>query len=300
MRGPGLQCHAPQKRILDDKLNNLKSRFPLLETEKQGNDYEWVYINKSQKGEDAFRFYFGINPMNMYQVVEKLTEKFVSRQIPVAFKYQQAGKRKLADRIILYTNSKYKEEVEKAINDVYNENKELFNGSERILPWIYKSKTPNVYISPEGVLHIKSYGENFTSALLASKKIFHYLYQEDRVRDQSQLEMLKKIVISTLLRNGTLINKDGSRMYTAEQGIKTFYDKDHNCLKNVIDDKKGDYYEVQYDSSIEGKKAFLENFYSVKDVQKQPGVQPRVLSRAERIQEVNRFLYPQATANIHK
>ena len=289
-----------QKAILDNKLNILKSNYPLLETHNQGNDYEWVYINRAQKGGDSLRFYFGINPMNMYQIVEKLTEKFVSRQIPVSFKYQQVAKKNDADRIILYTNSQHREEVEKAINDVYNENKELFDGSERILPWIFQSKTPNVYITPEGVLHDKSYGESFTTALLDSKKIFHYLYQEDRVKDQSQLEMLKKIVISTLLRNGTLFNKNGLRMYTAEPGIKTFYDKNENCLKNVIDNKNEDYYEVRYDSSLEGKKAFLKNFYTVKEVQNQPGVQARTLSRAERNQEVHNFLYPQTTNVVSK
>ncbi len=289
-----------EKRQLDDVLNNMKRVNPLLETEKKGSGYEWVYINRKEKGEETFRFYFGINPMNMYKVVEKLTEKFASKGLPVSFKYQQEGKRNSADRIILYTNYDYKDDVEKAINEVYLDNKELFNDSERALPWIYESKVPNVYFAPESLDHRKSYGERFASALMDSKKVFHYLYQEDKVKDCSQLEVLKKIVLSSMLRYGIFVNKDGKRVYTSEQGIVTFYDKGTNTLRNVIDEKNDNYYEVVYDSSFEGKKALLDNYYSVKTVKEQQGVKVRVLSRSERNKEIWNYLYSQANNGISR
>ena len=130
-----------------------------------------------------------------------------------------------------------------------------------------------------------------------AKKIFHYLYQEDKVKTKEQLEALKSIVLSTMLRNGLFINKNDKRMFTEEQGITTFYDKENNILRNVIDDKNDNYYEVIYDSSIEGKKSFLKNFYTVKTVTNQPGVQKRVLSRTERNKEIYYQLYPHEVNN---
>ena len=150
-----------EKKNLDNKIDNLKRNNPLLETEKQGNDYEWIYINRREKKEDAFRYYFGIDPINLYKLIEKMTEKFVFKGIPVSFKYQQEGKKKAVDRIILYTNSLYKNEVEKTLSEIYSENKELFVDSERPLPWIYKSNIPSVYMSPESRNHEKSYGGSF-------------------------------------------------------------------------------------------------------------------------------------------
>lgn len=289
-----------QKKYLDSKIGELKEKCPLLETGKQGLDYEWIYINRKEKGQDAFRFYFGVNPMNMYKLVEKLTEKFVEKGVTVSFKYQQEGKRKQADRIILYTNSIHIAKVEEAIYEVYNENKELFNGSERMLPWIYESKIPNVYFAPENINHSKSYGELFANALMDSKKIFYYLYQEDKVKDPKQLEMLKKIVLSTMFRNGLFLTKDNKRAYTAEQGITTFYFKEDNSLRNFLDDKSGKFYDVTYDSSLEGKRAFLNNFYTVKKVSPQKGATPRVLSRQERIAEIFNYLYPKQNNDIKK
>ncbi len=289
-----------EKNILDNRIDNLKKINPLLETEKQGNDYEWIYINRREKGEDAFRYYFGINPVNLYKLVEKMTEKFANKGIPVSFKYQQEGKKNVVDRIILYTNSLHKEEVEKTLSEIYNENRELFFDSERPLPWLYESNIPNVYVSPESRNHEKSYGENFSSALMDAKKIFHYLYQEDKVKNQEQLEVLKKIVLSTMLRNGCFLTKDGRRIITEEQGIKTFYDKEKNELRNVFEYKNGDYYEAKYDFTIEGKKAFLNNFYSVKNVVNQLGVEVRRLTRQEKNKEIYNYLYPQTANNMHK
>lgn len=289
-----------EKMQLNAKLDFMKRRNPLLETDKQGSSYEWVYINRKGMGEEYFRYYFGINPMNLYKLVEKLTEKFSGAGIPVSFKYQQEGKRKSADRIILYIDSVHKNDVERLINEVYLENKELFNNSERVLPWVYESSTPNVYLAPESVNHQKSYGEKFAAALLAAKKIYHYLYQDDKVRSSEQLEMLKKIVLSAMFRNEVLISKDGGRIIMPEQDIATFYDKEKNVLRNVIDEKNGNYYEAVFDSSFEAKKSFLENFYYVKSVVNKPGVQKRVLSRSERIREIYNFLYPQTNTNTQQ
>ena len=103
-----------------------------------------------------------------------------------------------------------------------------------------------------------------------------------------------------MLKNGVLLESSGKRLGTYEPNIKTFYDKNSNTIKNVIDEKNGNYYEVSYDSSIEAKKAFLKNFYSVKNVEKESGVEKRVLSREERINEIYRTLYPSLVSGTQK
>lgn len=280
-----------KKEKLNRVLDSLKSSL-IIETNDNKSGYDWIFVKRGEIKDIAYRYYFGINPMNLYDLVEKLTIKFVNYRIPIEFKYQKESKKNLVDRIIMYTDFKNKEKVEKIINEVYKENKELFVGSERPLPWIYESSTPNVYISPESLNHEKSFGEKFAQALMESKRIFHYFYQENRVKDQEQLEFLKKVVLSSLLKHNVLLESTGKRMRTYETNINTFYNKDNNTIKNVIDEKDGYFYEVLYDSSNEAKKAFLKNFYSVKNVIKEPGVVPRVLTREERIKEIYNFLYP--------
>ena len=287
-----------QKRN-EDILKNMKTNINFLETEKQGTSYEWVYIKRKEMENISYRYYFGINPENMYKLVEVLTKKFTNYGIPTCFKYQQEAKKGLSDRIILYADTKHKSQIESVLSQVYEENKELFSNCERALPWIYEANIPNVYIAPESLNHEKSYGERFANALLDSKKIFHYLYQENRIKNNDQLEVMKKIVISTLLRNGIFITKDNKRIGVHEQGITTFYDKDKNILKNIVQDINGNYHEVEYDSTIEAKKAFLNNFYSVKNVQPQTGVKTRTLSPEERRKEIYNFLYPNQNPQIH-
>ena len=284
---------------LNKELEYLKNSS-VLEINQSRNDYEWVYIKRKETGNTAYRYYFGINPLYIYDVVEELTKKFISYGIPVSFKYQKDVKKSLSDRIILYADLKNKQAIEKVINEVYCENKELFDKPDRALPWIYESNTPGVYLAPESYDHEKSYGENFSKALVESKGIFHYFYQEDRVKNQEQLEFLKKVVISSMLKNGVLLESSGKRLRTYEPNIKTFYNKNSNTIKNVIDEKDGNYYETTYDSSIEAKKAFLKNFYSVKSVEVEPGVEKRVLSRQERINEIYRMLYPSLVNGTQK
>jgi hypothetical protein len=288
-----------ETEVWENKIKSYMKTNPTLRYKKDYNSYNWVYIDKTIIGNEAFRYYFGIDPTHLLEVVEKLTQKFCNKNIPIYFKYHTERKKDAADKIILYSDYDHREEVENAINEVYNENKELFNNSERALPWIYESKTPGVYFAPEDRKHDKSYGEKFAAALLDAKKTFHYLYQEDRVQNQEQLNALKTIVLSSLFRNGLLVSKNNNRLFTSEEGIKTFYDKDNNCITNVIDEKNGYYYEVKFDSSIEGKKAFLKYFYTAKKVPVQKGVTPRVLTREERIKEVYNALYPQNNRNIN-
>ena len=64
------------------------------------------------------------------------------------------------------------------------------------------------------------------------------------------------------MRNGILVTNDGRRVFVEEQGIKTFYDKNKKTLRNIIDKKNDNYYEVLYDSSVEGKRALLNNLDS--------------------------------------
>ncbi len=284
-----------------EKMNELAKKHPFLGFQGQGQNYCWVDIKKDEKEQETFRYYLGINPRNMYDLVEKLTEKFASKGIPLSFKYQREGKRKMADRIIIYTGYNNRPMVEQTIREIYSENRELFNDTERILPWIYNTEIPGVFLAPESQIHDKSYGENFASALTSAKAIYYYLYCSETVTNKDQLEMLKKIVASTMFRNGLLMSIDGKRILPPEAGIKTFYDARTGTLMNCIDNKEtGYYYEVVYDNTDEGKRALLNNFYTVSNVPPQPGATPRKLTQEMRIIEIHNKLYPDKPIPVPK
>ena len=286
-----------ERERLYNLINQINDRNGnVIRDSEKSNSYEWIHINKKEIENTTFRFYFGVNPMNLYTLVEKLIDKFSSNNTPVYFKFQKEVLRNNVDRIILYTDTKHKDEIERLINEVYNENRELFDGAERALPWIYNSKVPNVFFAPEALSHNKSYGELFESAIQDSKKVFHYLFQEEKVRNKEQMEALKKIVISMMFKNGLLLSKNGKRLGTFETDITIFYDKKKNELKTVHEDNDG-YYEIIYDSSLDGKKAFLSNCYSVKTANYYPGMKCRKLSKEQRNKEIYAFLYPNQNPN---
>lgn len=282
---------ALEREKLEIKLNEIRRKYPSFQFNDQGSSYTYIMNNNNEVGNLTYRYYFGVNPLNMYKLVEKLSEKIASYNIPVHFKFQKEVKRKMADRIVLYTDTNHRQEIEKVIKDVYNENKELFYGAENILPWIYESNINGVYFAPESIDHEKSYGELFSKALLDSKKIFHYFYQEEKVQNNEQLEFLKKVVMSCLLRNGVLLSKDNRRLATNEGPITSVYDKDKNVMKSTVQGRDGFYYEATFDSSFEGKKAYLNNFYSVKSVENTLGVTTRKLTKREKEIEIYNYLY---------
>ena len=56
-------------------------------------------------------------------------------------------------------------------------------------------------------------------------------------------------------------------------------------------DERG-YFEVKFFPTFEGRKALLENFYSVSTIQPQTGLEIRYLTLEQRREEINRILYP--------
>lgn len=295
------------KTELDETINRLKMNAnKKIETDNQGSSYEWVYLKRNEIPMTSYRFYFGVNPEFMHIVSKELTIKLYNLDIPVSFKYQKEAIKNNCDRIILYVDSKNKDAVEKAIEEIYNEKPELFKGSERALSWIYNSNVPGVYFAPECFNRSKSYGEEVARSIADSKKIFNYMFGVTDSNPfvsrnpQKELEALKEIVLSVMLRNGVLLSKDGRRISSKELGIKTFYEMDTGVLKNLIDDPHGLYHEVKYSPTKEGRLALIDNFYSVKDVRKREGMQTKTLTREERLKEIYNFLYPQNTSSNMK
>ena len=136
---------STEEKRLETYINELASdRYNKLSTNLQGNEYRWVKIEKEKFGEVAYRYYFAPDPKKMHEIVAMLTTEMLARKVPVEFKYQLKNKMNECDRIILYSDSEHQHEVEEAIQSVYQKRPNLFEGSERPLPWIYPSKMPNV------------------------------------------------------------------------------------------------------------------------------------------------------------
>lgn len=269
----------------------------MIRTSKQGREYEWIKINSSQIGDTTYRFYLAPNPENMHEIVKRLSSVFVERKVPVNFKYQLKSKTDECDRIIIYSDFSHKADIERAISDVYKENPELFAGSERAVSWIYKTSIPNVYLAPEtkGI----SYGERFAEIMFQAKLIFCYLYgitssnpslSLSETFAKNAIDYMKLIITSLLFRNGLLLSNDERLIRIKDKNVRTRYDFDMGILINSNEDSNG-YTEVKFFPTPEGRNALLKNFYSVSQIQPQPGLQIRYLTPAARKNEINMILY---------
>ena len=276
---------------LDSYLNDLSDFFDL-NLSKQGDYYQWVKINFNNWANGlGYRFYLAPKPNNMYEMVKRLSCSFLKNDVCVAFKYQLQRKLNNCDRIIIYSDLDNKDKIEKSIKEVYENNFELFIGSERPISWTYESSVPNVYIQPE--TYDDSYGMKFASAMINAKLSFNYLYgltnknnslslvDDEAVKAYQNMDLL---VSSSLLRSGLLFSKDYKKIVTQEQNIKTFYDYSSGKLTNSNFDDT-DYSFVTYYPTEDGRKAFLENFYCVSSVEKQPDVEVGKMSKIERIKQ---------------
>lgn len=268
-----------------------------IRTKKQNKEYEWIKINTENMGNISIRFYIAPNPNNMHEMVKKLVEAFSTQNIPVRFKYQLTTGMGQCDRIIIYSDANSKDKVENAIRSVYQNNSSLFSGCERSLAWLYDTSIPGVYSAPE--TPGDAYSNRLSDVILEAKRAFNFLYGITNSnsktlygKDAEQaIEYMKLLITSLLLRKGILLSKDGRSIAIKDKNIISYYDPETGILRNSNMDEKG-YFEVKFFPTAEGRKALLENFYSVSSIQPQAGLEVRYLTPEQRREEIDRILYP--------
>ena len=283
-----IQDLSEKEQRLEEYLNKMAETKVLdVRTKLQGKEYRWVLIDENNLGAMAFRYYFAPNPSNMHEIVKKLTSEFVAKKIPVKFKFQLKDKLDECDRIILYSDFENQHAIEKAIKSVYQQQPELFDGSERPLSWIYTSETPNVYLAPE--TPGSSYGEEVARTMVEAKEIFCYLYgitetnnkiRLDGEEAKSALDYMELIVSSLMLRKGLILSKDGKRIIFKDN-IRSSYNYKSGELTSFCDDSYG-HHSVVYSQTVEGKNALLNGFYGISQMQSQTGVKVEHLTQQER------------------
>ena len=102
-----------------------------------------------------------------------------------------------------------------------------------------------------------------------------------------------------MLRKGILLSREGKCITIKDKNVKSLYDPETGILKNTNMDERG-YYEVQFYPTQEGRKALLDNFYSVSIIKPQKGLKIRYLTVEERKEEINRTLYPNMYSDVRQ
>lgn len=297
-----VQDLSSREKELETYLSSIASiQSNNVRTKVQGKEYRWIIIDENNIGTTAFRYYFAPNPINMHEIVKKLTTELSGKKIPVKFKYQLKDKMNECDRIILYSDSEHQKDIEQAIQRVYKENPSLFDGSERPLSWIYTSNSPNVFLAPE--TPNSSYGEEFAKTMIEAKEMFCYFYgitdknNKISLKDDEAtkaLEYMELIIGSLLLRKGLLFSKDGKRI-VFKDNIKTSYNYETGELTCFSDDSLGQHHSVVYSQNIDGKNALLNNFYGISEMKEQKGAKVEHLTQQERRRQLHEIFgwYPE-------
>ncbi|MDE5538954.1 MAG: hypothetical protein K2J20_00510 [Bacilli bacterium] len=269
-----------------------------IRTANQNKEYKWIRINTENMGNISSRFYIAPDPNKMHEMIKKLVETFSAQNIPVRFKYQLTTGMGQCDRIIIYSDAYSKDKIENAIRRVYQDNFSLFIGCERSLAWLYGTSIPGVYSAPETLGD--AYSNRLADAILEAKQAFNFLYgitnsnsevTLDGKDAEQAIEYMKLLITSLMLRKGILLSKDGRCITIKDKNVKSCYDSETGILINSNMDERG-YFEVKFFPTIEGRKALLENFYSVSNIQSQTGLAVRYLTPDQRREELNRFFYP--------
>lgn len=287
-----------KEKQLSGYLQQLHDKYgDMVRTDLQGSEYRRIKVNTSWMGDIDFRFYLAPDPNNMHEIVKNLATNFAGNAVPVKFKYQLQQKMNECDRIIIYSDFEHRDQVEEQIRKVYDNNPELFYGSERPVSWLYGSKIPNVFLAPE--TPGSSYGQVFADSMLQAKQIFCYFYGITNKSGPLTLdgdeaikatEDMKTILCSLLFRNGLLLSNDRRKITVRDKDIQTHYDYETGILKNMYQDDTG-YHRVIFTPTAEGRNALLNNFYNVSRVQPQNGITVEHLTQDQRAKEIYDMLY---------
>lgn len=281
-----------EQKLIEYLTKMAENKSAVMRTKTQGKEYRWVIIDEKHLGDTVFRYYFAPNPKNMHEIVKRLTDKFIERNIPVKFKFQLKDKMNECDRIILYSDKQHQKDIEQVIQSIYQEHSKLFDGSERSISWIYTSNTPNVYLAPE--TPESSYGEEFAKTMVEAKGIFSYLYNLTDANNSINLhgeearklvDFMEFIVGSLMLRKGLLLSIDGKRI-GFKDNIITSYNYKTGELTSYCDDNYG-HHRVVFSQSMDGKKALLDEFYNISQIHPQKGISVKHLTQKERRKELH-------------
>ena len=286
---------ARKEGTLIAKLNILQAKDEeLIKTSLQLKEYNWIHILRDEMASVDYGFYLAPNPNNMFEIVDELVAEFIKQRIPVKIKYQQERKFGECDRIVVYSDEKNKDKVEKCLAKVKSNFPKLFMECERALPWLYESKVPEIYLAPEKAE--TSYEQEFIKTIIESKEIFDYLQERIGTKFSTNLEAnydrtyLKQIIASMLLRNGLLMSNEGKRITFIDENISTVYDYRSGKLTNSNKEEQI-YDEAIFMPTIEGREALLKNFYNVSKIEEQAGVMVQHLTPEERRMQLYKSFY---------
>lgn len=264
---------------IESRTEAILSGYDNIETHNQDSSYKWVEV-EGGCGTCESRFYIAPTANNTHGVIRQLAQTFSNNNTPVSFKYKLSTAKHTdhCDRIIIYNGVGKKEEVERGIFDIYNNNPELFEGAERSPVWIGDSSVPGVYFAPETPGY--SYGNRAMQAVRAAKSTSDFLWGGMPTPSHQELKDIMEILVpSIMFRYGLFATNDGQtiRLTTklADASLGSFYDEitkirhpqstDELIVYGDLHHEKYSYedreYEVTFSQSREGKEAFLEYFY---------------------------------------
>ena len=264
---------------IESRTEAILSGYDNIETHNQDSSYKWVEV-EGGCGTCESRFYIAPTANNTHEVIRQLARTFSDNNTPVSFKYKLSTAKHTnhCDRIIIYNGVGKKEEVERDIFSIYNNNPELFEDAERSPVWIGDSSVPGVYFAPETPGY--SYGNRAMQAVRAAKSTSDFLWGNMPTPSYQELKDIMEILVpSIMFRYGLFATNDGQtiRITTklADSSLGGFYDEitkirhpqstDELIVHGVLYHEKYSYedreYEVTFSQSREGKEAFLENFY---------------------------------------
>lgn len=281
--------------ILENHLKRIQENNSNICLSNQNKEYKWIEINREKMKRVNIRYYLAPNPNNLHELVKKLTEMFLKRNVPVKYKYQLTTGMHACDRVIIYSDYDNRNRVLDAIKSVYDDNPFLFENCERSLAWLYDTKVPGLYIAPE--TPGEAYSNVISEAIIEAHDTLCFLYgfnnniNLNSIQKEKTIRYMEAIITSILIRKGLVLSKDDEIIIGQNNFVKEFYDYDKRILRHFCQDSSG-YYEVSFLPNSLGRNALLNNFYNVKKVKKQDGVIVRHLTLEERKEEVNRALYP--------
>ena len=119
--------------------------------------------------------------------------------------------------------------------------------------------------------------------------LFKFISFSGKDADQA-IEYMKLLIASIMLRKGILLSKDGKCIDIKDKNVKANYNYDTGILEHSNTDSRG-FYSVKFYPTKEGRKALLENFYSVSLIQQQTGLSVNYLTPEQRREEIDRTLY---------
>lgn len=290
-----------KEKDLENYLELVKKTFNV-DTQNQGTWYNHVDTNINNMKNIYYRFYIAPRPDNIHELVKEFAKSFGLYNVPIKFKYQLTSGMEHCDRIIIYVDKPYRDLVEQIILNIYKRKPYLFTGAERAAAWIYDTKIPGVYMST-GCPN-SSYGSDVCEAIMTAKDTFRYIYgiksstpaQTYRGIYVTKIyQNLEILIASTMFRKGLLLSKNDTMLAPTEK-FSINYNNDTGVLTHILWTNAGVTL-VKFLPNAYGRKALIDNFYSVSNIKPQIGVKIEHLTRKEFWDKMNKEFQEKINAN---